>query len=185
MAHVRSSTPLRPRLLRQAALLALILIGTGTLAFAGPPPRPGEQDLGPDGALRPGPRDRCPVCAMRPVQYPRFACAIQRTDGRTFYFCCPGCLLQAWIRPEAFLGAEAALLRRAVVQEYFTGDLQDARTVLWIAGSDVAGPMGPALVPVSGAEAAGVFRRRHGGRPPFRLENLSPATWTRLTGKSP
>lgn len=174
----------RPRrAILSAVLSALLLLAAA--AGAGSRPRPGAASLGPDGELRLGPRDRCPVCAMRPVQYPRSAAALETADGATFYFCCPGCLLQAWVRPEAFLGRPADQLQRAVVQEYFSGALRDAREVLWIAGSEVTGPMGPELVPLADAAAAEVFRRRHGGGPPFHLEALTPESWTTLTGKAP
>lgn len=147
------------------------------------PPRPGMHPLGPDNRLRSSAADRCPVCAMRPAKYPRFASAIQLQDMTTFYFCSPGCMLKAWLRPDIFLGTHAGDLELPVAQEYFSGQPVDARTVFWVSGSDVIGPMGPALVPVQKATHIDAFRRRHGANHIFRLEDLNTDNWKSLTGK--
>jgi len=127
--------------------------------------------------------DRCPVCGMRVIKHPRFACAIQLKDHTTYYFCGTGCMIRAWMHPEVFLGAEKSRLQRAVVQDYFTGAHVSALDVVWVAGSDVVGPMGPALVPLKSADDAAVFMRRHGGKTTFRLSDMNDTTWQQLTGK--
>ena len=146
-------------------------------------PRPGAQPLDARGRLNASPEDRCPVCAMRPIKYPRFAAAIQLTNGTTFYFCSAGCMLKAWLQPVIFLGYRAETLERPVVQDYFSGEPVDARQVFWIAGSDVIGPMGPALVPLLESSHVEAFRRRHGGTEIFRLKALNTDNWEALTGK--
>lgn len=146
-------------------------------------PVPGREPLGPEGRLRISGEDRCPVCAMLPIRYPRFAAAIALADGRTYYFCSPGCMLNAWLHPDIFLGVEAARLQRPVALEYLSGEALDARKVFWVSGSDVVGPMGPALVPLKDAAHLEAFRRRHGARQVFRLDELNNDNWEKLTGR--
>ncbi|MGD9331579.1 MAG: nitrous oxide reductase accessory protein NosL [Desulfobacterales bacterium] len=146
-------------------------------------PAPGRETLGPGGGMRIDAHDRCPVCAMLPIRYPRFAAAIERRDARTYYFCSPGCMLRAWLQPDLFLGISAELLKRPLVLEYLSGETLDAREVFWVSGSDVVGPMGPALVPLKNRTHLEAFRRRHGGQHVFRLKELNHANWEHLTGK--
>lgn len=143
----------------------------------------GKTPLEPDGTMRFGAEDRCPVCAMRVADHPEFASAIQRRDGTTFYFCGTGCMLRAWLHPETFLGSPRSELERGVVQEYFTGQVRNAADVVWVAGSDVVGPMGPALVPLADEVSVEKFRQRHGGKATFELAELDDGLWQQLTGK--
>ncbi len=78
-------------------------------------PVPGREALSPEGAMHIGAEDRCPVCAMLPLRYPRFAAAIELQDARTYYFCSPGCMLNAWQHPDIFLGVATAQLKRPIV----------------------------------------------------------------------
>ncbi len=146
-------------------------------------PAPGREALGPDGALHISDGDRCPVCAMLPIRYPRFAAAIELQDGRTYYFCSPGCMLKTWLQPDIFLGTKGTSLKRPIVLEYLDGKPLDAREVIWVSGSDVIGPMGPALVPLKDEAHLEVFRQRHGAKRIFRLEELNHDTWETFTGK--
>ena len=170
-----------PFLLRLIVGTALLL-AVSTSAWA-QSPRPGAHPLDTRGQLHTSPDDRCPVCAMRPIKYPRFAAAIQLANGTTFYFCSAGCMLKAWLQPLIFLNCRAEALQRPVAQDYFSGEPVDARQVFWIAGSDVIGPMGPALVPLREFAHVEAFRRRHGAGRIFRLETLNLDNWETLTGK--
>jgi nitrous oxide reductase accessory protein NosL len=145
-------------------------------------PAPGKP-LADDGSMQIGPSDRCPVCAMKVDEHKKFASGIQLEDGRTHYFCGTGCMLRTWIHPEAFLGASKSQLRRAVVRDYFTGKHLDAGKAIWVAGSDVVGPMGPAIVPLADEASAAEFKKRHGGKATFKLSDLDDAMWEKLTGK--
>jgi copper chaperone NosL len=127
--------------------------------------------------------DRCPVCAMKPAKNIKFASAIELRDGRTFYFCGTGCMIRSWLRPDVYLKTPPSMLKRCVVPDYFSGQAIDGLKAFWIAGSDVIGPMGPALVPLKNQEDAAAFRKRHGGKPAFRLGELDAAKWKALTGK--
>jgi nitrous oxide reductase accessory protein NosL len=120
---------------------------------------------------------------MKVKDHPKFACGIELHDGRTFYFCGTGCMIRSWLHPESFLGVEPKALKRSVVQDYFEGRHVDGLSVIWVAGSDVVGPMGPALVPVKDEEALEAFKRRHGGTVTFRLADLDDEKWEAITGK--
>lgn len=156
-------------------LLALLWV-TVSAALAGAP-QLGARPLDPDGRMRISPSDRCPVCAMRPHRYPKFATAIQLTDHRTFYFCSSGCMITAWLHPDVYLGIDPDRLALAVVADYFSGEHVDARKRLWVSGSDVIGPMGPAVVPLGSPADVEAFRKRHGGARPFLLDTLTDDQW--------
>jgi copper chaperone NosL len=133
-----------------------------------------------DGRLLIGPQDRCPVCGMFPVKHPRSAAAIRLTDGRAFYFCSNGCLLRSWYRSVDHLGVRQDKIAAIIVQDYFSGAPLDAKKAWWVAGSDVVGPMGPALVTLAGPEEVKVFKKRHGGRVVFQIDQLDDQLWRKL-----
>jgi nitrous oxide reductase accessory protein NosL len=147
-------------------------------------PRPAPAGIDVSGRLHPGEGDRCPVCAMGVQGHPKFVCGIQLHRGETFYFCAPGCMIRSWLHPEVFLGVERTELKKAVVQDYFSGEHADASSVIWVAGSDVMGPMGPALVALLHEQDLEAFRSRHGGRTTFRLADLDDSRWEAVTGKT-
>ena len=146
-------------------------------------PRAGFQPLDSNGKMQISPQDRCPVCGMKVSKHAKFASAIQLKDQTTYYFCGTGCMIRTWMHPEIFVNHAKNELHLPVVQEYFTGQVIDARIVIWVAGSDVVGPMGPALVPVKDEAALQSFKGRHGGKTTFRLEEMNDEKWLQITGK--
>lgn len=147
-------------------------------------PVPALKAIAPSGSLELSPEDRCPVCAMAVAEGPKTAAGLELKDGRTYYFCGNGCLMKTWVHPEHFLGAGPEVLKRPIVQEYFSGKPLDARQALFVAGSDVMGRMGPAMVALEDTpEAKETFMARHGGKATFHLSELNDARWQELTGK--
>ena len=151
-------------------------------ASEAPGAMPGKLPLGEDLALQISAPDRCPVCAMPVRQHAKFAAAIQLNNGTTYYFCATGCMIKSWLHPEIYLDRVKEDLARPVVQEYFSGRAMDARDAVWVAGSDVIGPMGPYLTPLSEGNLE-AFRKRHGGKRTFRLIDMDDALWESITGK--
>ena len=146
-------------------------------------PQPGLKPLDESGAMQINSQDRCPVCAMQVSKHKKFACAVQLINGKTFYFCGTGCMIRSWMHPEIFLGVTKQNLKRSVVQDYFSGEQVPGRSVYWVAGSDVIGPMGPALVPLKNEQHLDVFKKRHGAKAVFRLSEMTDEKWQQLTGK--
>jgi len=146
-------------------------------------PHPGLKPLDKRGAMHISSQDRCPVCAMQVSKHQKFACAIELKNGRTFYFCGSGCMIRSWMHPDIFLGTTKTELKRSVVQDYFTGQQVSGGSVFWVAGSDVIGPMGPALVPLKNEQGLEVFKKRHGATTVFRLSEMTDEKWQQLTGK--
>jgi copper chaperone NosL len=177
------------RTFRVVAPLLLLALG----AWRGPEPsRKDGQKAGPQPALTPmdaaghlvlDSADRCPVCAMPVAEHAKHASGLQLGDGTTFVFCGNGCGLKAWLHPEVFLGRDPADRKRLVVRDYLTGEPLDAQAATFVAGSDVVGPMGRALVALGDAEALAAFRARHGGSAVFRVDELTDARWLELTGR--
>ncbi len=180
-----SIRPVSRSLVRSAFCLAAILTavaGSAAAALAAGP-APGRQPLDENSHMQVSAEDRCPVCGMKVAEHAKFSSAIQLTDGTTYYFCGTGCMLRSWLHPEIFLAADRSRLQTPLVKEYFTGKQVDGREVFWVAGSDVVGPMGPALVPVMDEKALEAFKRRHGGQAVFRMPELTDEKWFAITGR--
>jgi nitrous oxide reductase accessory protein NosL len=146
---------------------------------------PGLKALGASGRLNVSDSDRCPVCAMVVSKHPKFNSAIALEDGTTYYFCGTGCMIKSWLHPEIYLGVVRADLKKAYTKDYFEGKPLDALEARWVAGSDVVGPMGPALVPLKDDAHLATFKKRHGGAHTFSLKNLTDEEFRAITGKSP
>ncbi len=159
-------------------------MGTASSAAdAGSGLTPGHLGLDEENQMQISSQDRCPVCGMKVMRYPKFSSAIQLSNRDTYYFCSNGCMLKAWLHPEIFLKSTRRALSLAVVRDYFSGRQVDGQDVFWIAGSDVIGPMGPAIIALQGKQSVNTFLKRHGGRRVFRLQELTDDLWLSLTGK--
>ena len=125
--------------------------------------------------------DRCPVCAMFPARRPQTAAAMTLKSGETFYFCGNGCLLRAWLRPTVYLGKPQVEIDRLVVRDYFSGQPIDGRSATWVAGSDVVGPMGPAIIALGDEAQLATFKNRHGGKTVFTFDHVDDALWKTIS----
>jgi copper chaperone NosL len=152
-------------------------------AESGPTAVPALKGLTEDGAMQVSVEDRCPVCGMAIHEHPKFASAIELDSGESYYFCGTGCMMKSWLHPEIFLGHPKEALKRAFTLDYFDGSPLDALKAFWVAGSDVIGPMGPALVPLASEEDQATFMERHGGAKTFTLGELDDVLWETITGK--
>lgn len=162
-------------------VVALVLAAANPIyASDGKGPRAGKKPLDENGQMQISPEDRCPVCGMKVMRYLKFAAAIQLRSRVTFYFCSTGCMIRSWMHPDIHLGATAAELKQPVVQEYFSGRQVDGRSLVFVFGSDVIGPMGPALVPVMGEKYLNVFKKRHGAKSQFLLDNMDDGKWQEM-----
>jgi copper chaperone NosL len=161
-------------------VLLLSLAQPGTGSASGKSPAAALQPMAEDGRLQMSSSDRCPVCGMFPFKRPHSAAGMMLSDGRAFYFCGNGCLLRTWRHAPVYLGVSQDRIQRMVVQDYFSGAPLDARAAFWVAGSDVIGPMGPALVALKTSRDVEQFRARHGGRAAFKLDLMEEALWNSL-----
>lgn len=149
-------------------------------APSGKGPRPALKSVDADGRMQLSAEDRCPVCGMFPAKRPKSAAAMVLNDGRTFYFCGNGCLLRTWRYSHRHLDVSRDAIQRMVVRDYFRGEPLAAAEAWWVAGSDVIGPMGPALVALRSEKEMERFKARHGGRTVFRLSQIDDALWAEL-----
>lgn len=138
-------------------VVALLLCTLGISALAAPP--------------RPGKDDRCAVCGMLVAPFPQWTAALELNDGRLFYFDGPKDMFVAFFDLPAYIpGVSPEQVVGVYVTEYYGTRLLPASEVIFVAGSDVLGPMGQELVPVVGIEAAETFRRDHKGQKLLRLD---------------
>lgn len=118
------------------------------------------QGCGPGG-------ERCRKCGMPVAQYPRWVAGLTNAAGQEERFCCERCMFAHWRSPQG------AGKRDAWVTEYYTQKRMPVSEVFFVAGSDVTGPMGRALVPVSGREAAERFLKDHHGSRLYTADEIT------------
>lgn len=107
-------------------------------------------------ACRADSRPRCAECGMYADVAPAFAAGAVSREGRTLRFDAPRCLFK-WLASPAGQGA-----RGIWVTEHYAQRHVDVDSVMFVAGSDVIGPMGKDLIPVASTSVAR-FVDDHGG----------------------
>ena len=162
-------------------LVGVLLLISGTSQAADGGPAAARQALAVDGQMILSPSDRCPVCAMFPARHPQTAAAMTLIDGKTFYFCSNGCLFRTWLRPRVYLGQPREAIDRLVTRDYFSGRPIDARSATWVTGSDVIGPMGPAIIALGDAGQLAAFKSRHGGSTVFSFAMVDDTLWKQIS----
>ena len=126
--------------------------------------------------LKPGPKDKCPVCGMFVAKYPDWVAAIAFADGSTVFFDGVKDMLKYYFNMAKYApGKTTADIQTIHVTDYYRLEPVDGRRVFYVAGSDVYGPMGKELIPFEKEAEAQEFMKDHKGKAvlPFGQIDLS------------
>jgi hypothetical protein len=116
-------------------------------------------------ACKSKPEQRCKQCGMRIEPASAWRADLVLADGSTASFDTPRCALTAWRTGKS----QAVSLR---VQEYYERRWRGADELRFVIGGDVAGPMGPDLVPVDPTRVT-KFIQDHGADRALRLDEIT------------
>jgi nitrous oxide reductase accessory protein NosL len=124
--------------------------------------------------VKPGKRDRCPVCGMFVAPYPNWVAQIKFKDGTTAFFDGPKDMFRFYFFMDKYNKQKSSAdIAGIYVTEFYTTKLMAAEDLFFVTGSDVMGPMGKELVPIDGEKNAQTFRKDHGGEKVMRLEEVT------------
>lgn len=145
-----------------------VLMGAAALGLAGAVGlrlSPAEAKAAKLDLPKPGPSDACPVCGMFPAKYPEWIATVAYKDGHADHFDGAKDLFKYLLDMPKFAGGRKREDIRAIgVTGYYSGELIDAEAAVYVAGSDVYGPMGHEPVPHADADEADGFAKDHKGR---------------------
>jgi copper chaperone NosL len=152
-----------------ARLLAAV---TPAIAFGADPvpplPKPGAMDL-------------CPVCGMLVSKYPQWIATVLWKDGQAHHFDgAKDLFLFLQALPKYAPRRKRDEIRFLAVTDFYDLKKMDARQAVFVAGSDVLGPMGHDLIPLATPADAEEFSRDHKGKRTFRFDEITPAVVARV-----
>ena len=134
----------------------------------------------PFGVPMPHDRDACPVCGMFPARYPDWIATVLFKDGHADHFDGAKDMFKYLLNMEKYAsGRKAADIERIAVTDYYATKRIDARTALYVIGSDILGPMGHELIPHPDQYDADEFLKDHQGK---RLMTFDEVTMEILLG---
>lgn len=115
--------------------------------------------------LSPGPGDKCPVCGMFVAKYPDWVAQVRFRDQETVFFDGAKDFFKYYFGMTTYHPARSTDDVAALyVTDYYTMQPIDAASAIFVAGSDIYGPMGRELIPFASATDAQTFMRDHRGR---------------------
>jgi len=99
--------------------------------------------------IEPTADDRCSVCEMYPIRYPKHKCQIHTKDKKLYHFCSTQCMF-AFLKDPARYGAGAAGLESLFiwVSDFSSGKWTGGGSAYYVSGAKmIYGPMGAEAFP--------------------------------------
>lgn len=125
---------------------------------------------------KPSPRDKCPVCGMFVSKYPDWVTSVLFKDGSTLFFDGAKDFFTFYHNMNAYAPSRTqAAISSITLKDYYGLKTIDARSALYVTGSDVYGPMGKELVPFETASDAQAFLKDHKGKQVLKFGDVTPA----------
>jgi nitrous oxide reductase accessory protein NosL len=141
---------------RYLAALCLLALLAGCASTAGPPSE----------------KDRCPVCGMSVAAYENWIASVVFHDGQEVFFDGPKDLFRFLHDPGKY-GRAADGIAEIRVTDYYTTRPIEAHDAVFVAGSDVMGPMGHELVALRSRNEAESFVKDHGGNAILEFDEVT------------
>ena len=124
--------------------------------------------------IKPGPRDKCPVCGMFVAKYPDFVAVLAFKDGTYAFFDGVKDMMKYYYSPQKYrLSKKREDVGRILVTDYYSSNLVDGFRAFYIVGSDIYGPMGKELIPFEKETEAKEFLKDHKGKAVLRFEEIN------------
>ncbi len=123
----------------------------------------------------------CPVCGMFVALYPEWIATVLYQDGQAHHFDGAKDLFKYLLDLPRYAPDRAPAEISAIgVTEYYGLTRIDARAAWYVIGSDVLGPMGHELIPLTAQDEAEEFSRDHQGRRILRFDEVDRALLEKL-----
>jgi nitrous oxide reductase accessory protein NosL len=115
--------------------------------------------------VKPGPKDKCPVCGMFVAKYPDWVATFIFKDGTQAFFDGVKDMMKYYFNMIKYApGKTAADIQTIQVTDYYRLEPIDGRKAFYVIGSDVYGPMGKELIPFEKEAEAQEFMKDHKGK---------------------
>jgi len=105
------------------------------------------------------------------AKYPNWVATIAYADGSHRFFDGPKDLFRYLVKE----GDSATVEAEIWVTDYYTTKPINAHDAVYVAGSDVFGPMGAELIPLATADLAESFKADHGGAAVLAFDGIDEA----------
>ncbi len=120
-----------------------------------------------------GEKSRCPVCGMFVAKYEQWWAQLTISDGTVITFDGVKDMMAYYFSPEKFGGIKGTSIIKVSVKDYYDQEWLDGEEALYVVGSDVLGPMGHELIPVSSKAAAENFLKDHKGKEILAFQEIT------------
>lgn len=125
---------------------------------------------------KPGATDKCPVCGMFVAKYPDFSAQVVFRDKAHAFFDGPKDLFKYYLNIAGYDSQKkSADIVSVLVTDYYQRTSIDARTAVFVVGSDIYGPMGRELIPFRQEAEAKEFMNDHEGKALVRFKDVTSA----------
>jgi copper chaperone NosL len=119
--------------------------------------------------------DKCSVCGMFVAKYKNWVAQINFKDETYAVFDGPKDMFRYYLDMKKYNPSKTvADIDTILVTDYYSTEIVDARKVFFVQGSDVYGPMGSELIPLSSEAAAKEFMKDHKGNRMLKFSDVSP-----------
>jgi len=126
------------------------------------------------GPLKPGPKDKCPVCGMFVAKYPDWVAQVLFKDGTSVFFDGAKDFFKYYLDFKRYEPKrDRSEIQAMYVTEYYSLEPIEARQAFYVTGSDVYGPMGKELIPLARESDARQFMKDHGGKRLLRFDEVT------------
>lgn len=125
--------------------------------------------------VQPSAADKCPVCGMFVAPYPHWVAEIIFKAGPVAFFDGAKDLFTYYFNLKKYRpGKRTEDIAAVYVTAYYTKKFIDARSALFVLGSDVYGPMGMELIPFVTRAEAEEFMKDHKGKKLLAFSEITP-----------
>ncbi|WP_303720719.1 nitrous oxide reductase accessory protein NosL [Malonomonas rubra] len=124
---------------------------------------------------QPDKKERCPVCGMFISPYRDWMGTILFKDDSQLFFDGAKDLFRYYFSlPNKNDSRTRDDIAEIYLTDYYSVRLLPVNQLFLVLGSDVSGPMGHEMIPVTGEEAAKTFAKDHNGQKIISFEQLTP-----------
>jgi copper chaperone NosL len=126
------------------------------------------------GSVKPGPKDKCPVCGMFVAKYPDFVAVVTFKDGAHVFFDGVKDMMKYYFDVQKYSPSRTRdEIARIHVTDYYSLGLIDGSKAYYVSGSDIYGPMGREFIPFENEGDAREFVKDHKGKTVLQFQDVN------------